>query len=46
VAGKVRVCDYCKGNRKVTVWDNKKKTYKEVTCTVCHGKGKVDISTI
>lgn len=44
--GQVRVCDYCKGNGTVTVWNPKKKTYETVTCTVCGGSGKVNISTI
>lgn len=43
---KVRACDYCKGGGKVTVWNSKKKTYETVTCTVCGGSGKVNISTI
>lgn len=41
-----RKCDYCKGNRRVTVWNDKKKTYETVTCTVCGGSGQVWIGAI
>jgi RNase P subunit RPR2 len=46
MAGKVRICQNCHGNRTVTVWDPKKKTYVTKTCPACGGSGRINIGTI
>lgn len=35
-------CQHCQGNGKVTVWNEKKKTYEPQTCPACGGSGKVN----
>jgi len=40
--GRNVVCQYCKGNKTVTAWNPKKKTYEETTCTACKGRGVVN----
>lgn len=36
------MCQNCHGNGKVLTWDSKKKTYVEMKCAACRGKGKVN----
>jgi DnaJ-class molecular chaperone len=42
----VRACQHCHGNGRITVWNEKKKTYETQNCPACGGSGKVDTRTV